>query len=535
MSTWMFNSKRTLVLLHACLLVIVIALAGCSQKEQLPGNAQPASDSGGKAGNASDKVKQATLIYHFKSSSLDPAKDYIVLKAGVVETLVRLDEKLEVQPWLATKWETKDNKTWKFTIRDGVSFQDGLKLDATAVKASLERSIAASKSLKGALKIASMTAAGQELTLVTSEPHPALLSELINPYSAIISVEAEKKLGTQAFNAAPVGTGPFKVKKFTPNVEILLERYDGYWAGAAKLNEVAFKFNEDGNVRALALQSKEADIATQIPAESVASVQKDSALTVETIAGLRVHFLLFNPSREAVKDVKVRKALDMLLNRESIAKDIMLGNATPANGPFNTRLPFGSQDPVQKLDIEGAKKLLEEAGYTAGANGKLAKDGKPLTLEIVTYKARPELPLIAQLLQSDAGKAGVTINIQTVENIDTFLRENKNWDMVTYSNLSAPRGDGGYFLNSALMPGGSLNAGNISIEKLTAVITRLNATSDVQQRNEITQEALAIIKEEVPHAYAVYPNVIVGLNKRITDWKPGAEEYYIVTHKMDVK
>lgn len=520
------NKKRTATLFTTLLLSTAVVMSGCSNQEATETTATQ---------DQANQEKKVTLLYHFKSGSLDPHNEWVGVRAGIAETLVRLDDKLEVKPWLATKWETQDNKTWTFTIRDGITFQDGTKLDATAVKGSLERTIKVSKTMGKALKIASMEANGQELTIVTSDAHPSLPSELVNPYSAIISVEAEKKMGTEAFNKAPIGTGPFKVTSFTANTEIQLERFDGYWDGQAKLDEVVFKFNEDGNVRALALQSKEADIATQLPAETIAAIQQDNDLKIESVPALRVHFLLFNQQKPHLQDVKVRKALDLLLSRESIAQDIMLGNATPANGPFSTRLPFGSKDDVQTLDTAQAKKLLEEAGFKAGADGKLAKDGTPLTLELITYKARPELPLIAQLFQSDAAKAGITVNIKNVENADTYMRENKDWDLATYSNLSAPRGDGGYFLNSALMPGGSLNAAGISSKKLSEVVGRLNTTSDLNQRVQLTQEAVSVIKEEVPHSYAVYPNLIIGVNKRITDWKPGSEEYYIITNKLDVK
>ncbi|UFJ41832.1 ABC transporter substrate-binding protein [Brevibacillus humidisoli] len=494
------------------------------------------SDAAGQSNiNTKDGLKKVTVIRNFKSGSLDPHNSWEPLRAGVVETLVRLNEDLELVPWLATNWETSDDQTWVFTIREGVTFQDGTKLDAAAVKASFERGLAASDVLARALKIESMEASGQQLTIVTTEPHPALPSELVNPYAAVISVEAEQKMGTTAFNHAPVGTGPFKVKQFTPNIEIQLERYDGYWDGKAKVNEVLYQFNEDGNVRALALQAKEADIVYQIPAETVEAVQQDSQLRVESVAGLRVHYLLYNQQKPLLQDIRVRKAIDLLLNRESIASDIMLGHATPANGPFNARLPFGSKEAVQQLDPGEAKKLLMEAGYVPGESGKLEKDGQPLTLQLITYKGRPELPLIAQLLQSDAAKIGVDIKIQTVENVDTYLRENKDWDLVTYSNLSAPRGDGGYFLNSALMPGGSLNPINLSSDKLSQLVIRLNATSEIAQRIQLTRDAVDVINQEVPHSYAVYPNLIVGVNNRVINWKPGAEEYYIITNQMDVK
>jgi peptide/nickel transport system substrate-binding protein len=519
MYSYFYKKIGITAFLFALMLWAAVAMSGCSQPMD----------------NTANDYKKVTLIYNFKTGSLDPHNSAIPLRAGAVETLVRLNETLEIKPWLATQWEAKDELTWVFTIRDGITFQDGSKLDAASVKASLERGMAVNKSLANALKIAKMDADGQQLTIVTIETHPTLPSELVNPFTAVISVETEKKMGTEAFNSAPVGTGPFVVREFTPNIEVLLERYDGYWNGKAKLNEVAFKFNEDGNVRSLALQAKEADIVYQIPAETIAAIQNDNQLKVESVASLRVHFILFNQQKPLLQDIRVRKALDLLLDRQSIANHIMLGNATPANGPFNSNLPFGSNEAARQMNTVEAKRLLEEAGFKAGVDGKMTKDGKLLTLELLTYKGRPELPLMAQLLQSDAAKAGVTINIKMVENVDMYLRENKDWDMVTYSNLSAPRGDGGFFINAALMPDGSLNVANISSEKLSEIVTRLNATGDIALRIKLTQEAVGVINEEVLHSYAVYPNIIVGINKRVVDWKAGAEEYYVVTNKMDVE
>lgn len=526
------NNKKKWISIQIITLIMAIIVAGCSGNGETSGGSEGTTDTAGSS--SAGGTKELGLMFHFKSGTLDPSNDLVAVRAGIAETLVRLDENLEVQPWLATEWTTDDNQSWEFTIRDGVTFHDGSAVDAAAVKSSLERAVRVNSSLGTALKIDSMTAEGQKLIINTTEAHPALVSELINPYAAIISTAAEEEMGTDAFNLAPVGTGPFKVDSFTPNIQIDMIRNDHYWDGASPLDKVVFKFNEDGNVRSMALQSGEVDVATQLPAETVQTIEQAENLSVKSIAGLRVHFLLFNQDREGVKDLKVRQALDLLLDRESIANNIMMGHAVPANGPFNTRLPFGSQDEINELHVERAQQLLEEAGYTL-QNGQMMKDGKPLTLKVLTYKGRPELPLIAQLLQSEAAKAGITINIQTVENVDTTIRENKDWDIVTYSNLSAPRGDGGYFLNSAFMPDGALNATDLNMSSLTSVLDQLNETSDPNERIQLTQEAVEVIKEEVPHAYAVYPNIIVGMNDRVTNWEPGAEEYYIITNKMDVE
>lgn len=513
------NRYQTLI---AGLCFILLLMTGCSTTKN-------------STDSKSNEDKKVTMIFSFKAADLDPHTGFIPIRAGLTETLLKLDEESNIEGWLAEKWHTDDNVNWEFTIRDDVHFQDGKKLDAKAVKASLERSIEVNESLGSSLKIKSMKADGQNLSIQTTEPYPALPSELVNPYTSIVNIEAEMKAGKDAFRNNPIGTGPFKVREFKPNQELQVIKNKDYWAGEPKLDSAKIKFNEDANVRALALQSKEADVVYNLPSESVSTIEKDKELAIESVPGLRAHFILYNSQSPKVSDVKVREALDLLLDRKSIASDIMLGHGVPANGPFNSSLPFGIDDEVKEADIEKAKQLLTEAGYKENNDGKMEKDGNLLTLEIITYKARPELPLIAQLLQSDASKAGVDIQIKTVENADTHLAENNDWDLATYSNNTSPRGDGSYFFNTAFTKTGALNVGKINIPELNKVIDELNGTSDLNERTALTQEASQIINKEVAHSYAVYPNIIVGMNKRVMNWKPTAEEYYILTHTMDVE
>lgn len=511
--------------LFAMVLCLAILTAGCSSDDDK-------TSTEGKQTEEQDK--KVSMIFSFKSANLDPHTNFTPIRAGVTETLLKLNQNQEIEGWLAEKWESADFVEWKLTLREGITFHDGTKLDAEAAKASLERSIAANESLGGSLKIKSMEADGQVLVITTNEPYPALPSELVNPYTSIVNVMAEKQMGQEAFRNAPVGTGPFKVDTFTANQEVQVVRNDSYWAGKPKISRAVIKFNEDANVRAIALQSKEADIVYNLPAEGIDPIKQDQELSVQSVSGLRAHFILYNQESKNVKNVKVRQALDLLVDRKSIAEDIMLGHAVPANGPFNSSLPFGSAEAVKQLEIEKAKNLLKEAGYQVNSEGKLEKDGKPLKLELITYKARPELPLIAQLFQSDAAKAGIEVEIKNVENADTHLADNRDWDLATYSNNTSPRGDGSYFLNTAFTETGALNVGKINIPELNEAISELNSTGDLDRRIQLTKDAVDIINKEVVHSYGVYPNILIGMNKRIKDWKPTAEEYYILTHTMDV-
>ncbi|WP_240763162.1 nickel ABC transporter substrate-binding protein [Paenibacillus thalictri] len=516
------------------MLAAVICLTGCTSADKQSGQAaqpNPATETSKTADN-----KQLTLIHSLPVDTLDPHNGWTALRAGVTETLVRLDDNMQVSPWLASKWEAKGPSTWVFTLRDNVEFQDGTKLDAIAAKASFERGIADSKALAASLKIASIEAKGLELTFQTKEPHPAFPTELVHPTASIMSVAAEKAMGKDAFNKAPIGTGPFKVAGFVAGKELTVVRNDKYWGDKAKLATVKFQFNADANVRTLAFQSKQADIVYHLAPESLATIKKDQELSVQSVTSLRTHYFTYNPSSASVNDIRVRQVLDKLIDRDAIVKDIMLGHALPANGPFNSNLPFGSKNAAQKLDQAGALKLLESAGYSKGKSGKLEKDGKPLTLRLIAFTGiNPELPLIPQLVQSEAAKLGITVNIVSVEYPEVYIADHTDWDMSTSSYLTSPRGDGGSFLNSTYVPGGSYNPANIRIDKLDPILKELNGTGDVTKRNELTRKAVDVIKEAFPHSYIIYPNILVGVNQRVTGWKPGAEEFYILTNKMDLK
>lgn len=489
-----------------------------------------ACSSGSTSSQESENKKSVKLLFSFASKTLDPHQDWMGVRAGIAETLVKIDENLEIQPWLADSWEQVDSTTWKFHIREGVTFHDGTTLDAAAVKGSFERLLEVNEAMKSNLKIASITAKGQDITFQTSEEYPAFLSELIHTNASVIKVDAEN------ISEKPIATGPFQVQDFSPESEIKLVSYEDYWDGKAKVDEATVTFNSDGNVRALALQSGEADIVYHLPPETLKPIEDSKDLYVESIMSLRAHFLLYNSNNSQLQDVNVRKAIDLLLDRSTVVNEIMNGHATEATGPFNPMFAFSSDKQLEKSNPRKAEELLKDAGYVQNESGTLEKDGKSLELTVATYQGRPELPLIAQYLQAEAANLGIKINIVTVENIDTFLWEKpEDWDIATYSNLTAPRGDGGFFLNSAYLPGGSLNPGAINIPELTDTILQLNSTSNLEERVNLEKEAVQLIQEHALHSFVVHPHIIVGVSNHVKNWAPGSEEYYILTNQLEVE
>lgn len=508
---------KKIVKFSLLLTLFLVLLSACSAEE----SSNPTS------GTESSNNKELTFVSNFPSDTMDPHLNWTPLRAGMVETLVKINEDLTIEPWLAEEWKSEDGQTWTIKIRDNVTFQNGNKLDAEAVKASFERLMEVSEPMKTALKIQTMNAEGQTLTITTEVPLPQFPSELVHPNAAIIDVTEDN------FEQNPVGTGPFSVDSFEAGTKVTLKGYDEYWDGTPNLNSVTLTFNEDANARTLALQSGDADIAFRPAIESLETLQGDKAINTDVAPSSRTHFLMYNTKTEELSDVKVRKALDAMLDRDAIVESIMANEATSAHGPFLPEFPFSPEYEQKTFNMDLAKQYLKEAGYEM-VNGEAVKDGKPLTLTVVTYSYRPELPLISELLQSNAKQLGIKIDIQVVENIDEYLMSNE-WDLATYSLNTAPRGDASYFLNSVYMPGGAMNFAKIEHKDLQNIINELNGTIAEDKRIELAKEAVEIIDEEYLHSSIVYPNIFAAYRDNVQNWVTNKSEFYMITKDLGVK
>jgi peptide/nickel transport system substrate-binding protein len=487
------------------------------------------STSSNNEGNSEEK--HIHFLYNFSTNSLDPHIDssYVPLRAGITETLVRLDEEnLTVQPWLAESWEGDDGINWTIHLREGVTFHNGREMDADAVKASLERAITESIAMKNALKIAEIKAEGYKLEIKTTEPFPEFISELVNPNVSIIDVTEADILNK------PIGTGPFVLETFMPGSRLELKRYDQYWDGASNLDRVTFSFNEDANARSLALKSGHVDIVYRPEVESLETLKQIEGIQVESTATFRVHQMTMNMQRDSLKDVNVRRAVDALIDRQEIVDSILLGNGEAAVGPFLPSLPFAPTYEQRESGADLAVEHLKKAGYIL-ENGTMQKDGEALTLTLLTYPARADLPLIAQVFQSDARQIGIDVEIKQIDTPEEYMASNRDWDLATYSNLTAPRGDAGYYLNATYHPNGALNFSGSEEPTLTAIIDELNQTVDQEERAVLSEQAADYVYENVINSFVLHPSTIVAYNdKKVKNWVTTRSEYYMITNQLDV-
>lgn len=477
--------------------------------------------------------KHINFLYNFSTNSLDPHVDssYVPLRAGITETLVKLDEEnLTIAPWLAEDWSGEDGIHWTINLREGITFHNGKEMDADAVKSSLERALQESVAIQNALKIASIEADGYTLHITTKQPFPEFVSELVNPNISIIDVTEDDIVNH------PVGTGPFTLKSFEPGSKLELERYDKYWDGPSNLDSVTFLFNEDANARTLALKSGQVDIVYRPEVESLESLKTQDGMKVEATETFRVHQMTMNMERKSLQDLNVRRAVDALIDRQKIVDTILLSYAEPAVGPFAPSLPFApSYENSEKTGKEIAVKYLEEAGYKL-KDGKMQKHGEQLSFTLLTYSARADLPLIAQVFQSDAKQIGIEVELRQIDIPEEYMASNRDWDLATYSNLTAPRGDAGYYLNATYHPTGALNFSGAHEPELTKIIDKLNQTVSQEERAVLAEQAANYVHENVINSFVLHPSTIVAYNEnKVTNWVTTRSEYYMITNKLDVK
>ena len=483
---------------------------------------------------ASTEGKTLRLITVLAADSTDAHQNQtaFIFNSGTVETLVGVDpQTLQIRPWLAEKWETSDAQNWTFTLRKGVKFHNGTEMTAEKVKASLENSIAVNPGIKKALRVQSIEATDQyTLKIVTETVYPALPSSLVHYNSVIVDTSAKD-------SKFPIGTGAFKFESFDINGEAVLVRNDDYYDGKAKLDRVVMTANSDANGRRSALQAGDADIIYRPSLDSLSALQADSTLQVDSRPGTRVYHMLYNYSGSNAAlwgNEEFRKGIDALVDRESVVKDVMGGQAQVAYDVFPGDYPISPKVAAHPFSTEEALKHFEAAGLQV-SDGKVTRDGQPLTLKLVTYDARPELPKIAQVVQDQARKIGIDMQIVKADNIDEYLPQN-DWDLATYSLLTITRGDGSFFLNSSFGEGAAQNHGKLADSELLAKLEKYNTEADTTARTTLAKEIAQYIDTKYYNSYITAPYETSASKKTVTGWvTPGNEfEFQMITKDLDI-
>ena len=325
------------------------------------------------------------------------------LHQHVFDTLVAVDAGLRIQPDLASSWRATNETTWEFDLRDGAVFSDGTPFTADDVAFSITR-IQSVRHGAGtyapyARSISAVTVLGpRRVRLETATPYPQLLLDVSR--LRIVSAAAAREATTAGFNQgrAAIGTGPYRLVRWSPGERLELARNPTYWGPAPAWANVTFRPIANDAARLAALLSGTVDLIDKLPMADVARLRDDARIAIFQHDGNRTMFLVPDAARDVspfvtdrqgrpldpspLRDARVRRALSLAINRQALTARAMDGLATPANQVAPQGMFGWTPDlPTADYDPAAARRLLAEAGYPQGfrlvlhcSNGRYVND-----------------------------------------------------------------------------------------------------------------------------------------------------------------
>ncbi|MDP3245682.1 MAG: ABC transporter substrate-binding protein [Polaromonas sp.] len=445
------------------------------------------------------------------------------------EGLTRYSAKYEVEPALATKWTFISPTQVRFELRKGVKFHDGTPFTADDVVFSFGRV----KQPQGTMQIY-VTGINEikkiddhTVDLILAAPNPILLRNIID-FRIMSKVWAEKNrtTNTQDYKAKDenfasrnvMGTGAFRILSWQPEQRIMMARHDGWWDKASgNVQQVVYTPIKSDATRVAALLSGDVDMLTDIPTQDVERLRKDKALKI--VDGPEVRTIYLAPDvgsaelkhsdvkgKNPFKDVRVREALSIAIDREAIKRSIMRGLSVPAGVMVAPGVNGHAADidtPL-KVDVAKAKKLLADAGYPAGfsvqlncPNNRYVNDEK-ICQAVIAMWAKVGI-------KANLASEGMSTFIQKVQNFDTSMYL-LGWGVATY--------DAQYTLQSLVRtrsggPDGNFNFSRISDAEVDKLTDAMKTETDIAKRNQMIKTALVRVRDQ---------HLLIPLHHQMRPW-----------------
>ena len=483
--------------------------------------------------------RHINVAFFWITSDLDPANNYngwVLSRLGVGESLVKLNDDLKVEACLADSWENVDDTTWKFHIREGVTFSNGKAVDAEAAKASIERAISMNDRAAEYLKVDSMEADGQDLTIKTTEANAALLNNLVEPVFDIIdTTESEENIQT-----APVCTGPYVVSGFTPEQTVTLAANPAYWDGTAGLDTITVTQIADADARAMAIQSGEIDLTNTIDNTSVTLFTDNEAYNVSSIISPRVNVAYMNQAETSpLHDLELRKAVSYAVNRDAYAG--LIGGSA-AHSAYSDSTPFGN-DTITAYTYDEAKaaEILDNAGYKDVNNDGYREmpDGSELVLNYLQAAdhGSADSAILATAVQSDLKNVGIHMEILSVENLSDYQTQG-NFDLYTANDNSAPTGDPQIWLETmytGLGTSGKKNLTGFQDDKIDEIVRKMSETFKTEDRYALAAEASQVLNDDAANLFLTNSYLNMVSAAKVKNANQPVADYYFITKDITVE
>lgn len=447
---------------------------------------------------------------------LDPhlvtAFSSFVVIGQIYDGLVEFDADLNVQPALATSWEVSDDGlVYDVTLRDDVLFHNGRAMTADDVIYSFERIMAEETGSPQASRLSQVTSAevtGEHAVRFTlAAPFAPFLGNLSNltvvPREV---VEAEGDLQQVA-----VGTGPFMLEEVVPDTYVrLVANPDYYRAGQPMLAELRYNVVPEASTRAAGLRTGTYHLLPDVDPASAQTLQGVAGVELLQVQDLAYSLMGVNTTVEPFDDPRVRRALNLAIDRDEIVTAVYFGNAVPG-GPLSPGLDAWALDTAEfscyRHDPAAARALLADAGYPDG-----------FELEILTFGTLKVVSDLAQVLQAQLTEVGIDTSVNVAE-FGTFVQEWRNSDFQAFVSLNGGNADpDGYFYRTFHSTG----ATNVYLYDDGAVDGLLDAgrtTVGDDARYEIYADLQRVLACDGPVQHVAYATLFTGVRDNVSGFQ----------------
>jgi len=448
-----------------------------------------------------------------------------------------------VVPALAEKWSvSKDGLEYVFQLRKGVKWHSNKNFQATRdfnaddIIFMIERQwkenhpyfkvtspnhsyfgdMGMPKLLKSVDKVDDYT-----VKIVLNRPEAPFLADLAMQWAGVQSKEYADvmlKAGTpEKIDQEPIGTGPFALVQYQKDAIIRFKAHPTYWAGKAKIDDLIFSITPDASVRWAKVQKAECHVMPYPNPADLDSIRKDANVQVLEQAGLNVGYLAYNTTKKPFDDVRVRKAINMSIDKNAIISAVYLSTGVAAINPippsmwsYNKAIKDDAFNPAE------AKKLLAAAGYPNGFS-------TDLWAMPVQRPYNPNAKRIAELMQADLVKVGVTAEIKSFEWGEYRKRMQAGEHQMGMLGWTGDNGDPDNFLDTLLgCDSAKTNGSNVAkfcYQPYEEIVSKAKVVTGVAERTKLYEQAQVIFKEQAPWFTIAHAVQLKPVRKEVLDFK----------------
>ena len=400
--------KRFLVLLLAISTIFV--LGACTE-----GTSDDSSESSDTPSSGGEEKDSLVIGFEADAETLIANTDVNYVTdaqiSNIYERLIDRDgETGEFIPVLAEEWENIDELTWRFKLREGVTFHNGAEFDAESVKYSIDyildeenQSFYRSRwTMIEEVKVIS----SHEVEVITSEPAAGLIERMTTDL-LIMEPGYIEEVGIEEASKNPVGTGAYQFVEWSRDNYLKLEAFEDYWQGSPEIKNVEFRYIPEFSARLSAFLSGEIDMFKNVPVDTVPEIENAENSQVAEVASSRRNYLALNTFYDGpLQDERVRQAVNYAVDVDELLESILNGHGEKIVGPLASIHEGYVETKDYGYDSDKAVELLKEAGY------------EPEELELTLETPSGRYPMdshVAQAIASQLQKIGITVEVQVNE------------------------------------------------------------------------------------------------------------------------